>query len=65
VPAVEIGIGGFEVIVFKIELADATESVGVLAATSQVPSPKLESADEISSGCRLCSYLVSVGIHGR
>lgn len=50
VPAVEIGTGGFEVIVFKTELGSV---VGVAAAGVQEVNPKLKSADDTSLAFRL------------
>lgn len=62
VPTVEIGTGGFEVIVFKTELGSV---VGVAAAGVQVLNPKLKSADDTSLAFRLYVYLVSINIHDR
>ena len=60
VPIVEIGIEGFEVIVFKTELTGSVVDIPV--AGVQVANPKLERTDDTSLDCRLYLYLVSINL---
>jgi hypothetical protein len=63
---VKDGMEGFEVIVLKIELPDASDKVAcVLRAGSQVVNPHIASADVSTLGCKLYFYSIRVCAYKR
>jgi len=56
---------GFEVIVLKIELPDASGNVGCVLGASHVVSPHRASADVRTLGWKLYSYSIRVCAYDR